>query len=89
MNQDSFNGFADSPMAPAQTCFAITPADSTLLPHVTKGIYIGTGGTVVLVPMRGGAPVTFVNVASGSILDVRATAVHATGTTAADMIGLA
>lgn len=89
MNQDSFNGFADSPMAPAQTCFPITPADAVLLPHVTKGIYIGTGGTVTLVPLRGGQPVSFVNLPSGAILDVRATAVNATGTTAADLVGLA
>ena len=33
--------------------------------------------------------VTFVNVASGTILDVRATVIRAAGTTASNMIGLA
>lgn len=89
MNQDQLNGFADSPMAPAQTCFAIVPADAAFLPHVTKGIYVGTGGTLVIVPLRGDQPVSFTNLPSGAILDVRATAVHATGTTAADLVGLA
>ena len=55
---------------------------------MTKAIFVGQGGDVRLLPLRGTTPVTFFNLASGSVLDVRARAVLAAGTTALDMVGL-
>ena len=89
MYEDAFKSFANSPISPAELCFAIVPNDATNLPQATKAIYVGTGGTVTLVPVRGASPVSFINVQDGSILDVRAMAVHATGTSASNLIGLA
>jgi hypothetical protein len=40
------------------------------------------------VTLKLGATVSFVNLAAGSILPIRATRVHATGTTAGDLVGL-
>lgn len=89
MPVDSFASFADSPMAPAATCFAVTPSDTLDLPQVTKALYVGTGGDITLVPALGTTPVVFRNVPSGAILDVRVRAIRTAGTTAAHMVGLA
>lgn len=89
MPEDNFSGFSDSPIAPAADCFAIAPSDSQELPTVTKAIYVGTGGDVVLRPVGGADFITFRNVPEGGILDIRARAVRSTGTTAADLVGLA
>lgn len=88
MTNDFYN-YADSPTAPALLCYAITPSDSAELPHLTKALYIGEGGNVVLRSAQGDVDVTFANLPSGYILDVRAVAVRATGTTASAIVGLA
>lgn len=89
MSFDSFGSALDSLIAPARNCFAIAPHDVSTLPALPKAVYVGTGGTIVLRTVDSSQDVTFINVASGSVLDVRATIIRATGTTAANMIGLA
>ncbi len=89
MPQDPFRNQADSPMAPAEFCFEITPSDSAELNYATKAIYVGEGGDIALTSVRADDPVIFSSVPSGSILDVRARKISATGTTAANIIGLA
>lgn len=89
MFQDPFERTTDSPMAPAEDCFAIVPSDTADLPRATKAIYVGLSGDVSLIPVRGAAPVVFKKVNAGTILDVRVRAVRLTGTTAADLVGLA
>lgn len=89
MFHDPFDRTTDSPIAPAEDCFAITPSDSADLARATKAIYVGRAGDIALVPVRGNLPVMFRNVAAGTIIDVRVRAVRATGTTAADLVGLA
>lgn len=89
MPTDNLSRFSDSPSSPARECFAITPSDSQELAVVTKALYVGTGGDVVIVPVAGATPVTFRNVPDGGVLDVRVRAVRATGTTAANLVGLA
>lgn len=86
--QDPYRNAIDNPMSPAQMCFAITPSDATDLPSATKAIYIGEGGDVTLIPVRGHDPVTFRNVPAGAILDVRVRSVRASGTTARELVGL-
>lgn len=88
MPKDNFQTTSDSLMAPASSAFEVTPDDVNELQEVTKAIYVGTGGDVVLRPQDGLADVTFRNVQSGAILDVRVSAIRATGTNAADIIGL-
>jgi len=87
--KDPFEKTTDSPMAPAEVCFAITPSDTVDLPQATKAIYVGLSGDVALIPVRGETPVVFKKVNAGTILDVRVRAVRITGTTAADFVGLA
>lgn len=86
---DMFAAFADTPLAPASAPYMVTPHDSTALPAVPKALYVGTGGTIVLRGMAGSSDVTFRNVANGQIIDVRASHVRATGTTATDIVALA
>ena len=86
---DRFQNFSDTSVGPARAPFAVTPSDTIDLPLVPKAIYVGTGGNVVLRGVDATADVTFKNVASGQVIDVRAQFVRATGTTAADLVGLA
>ena len=89
MFEDPFRQSVDSPMTPAENCFTITPSNSADLPRATKAIYVGEGGDVALIPVRGTSPVIFRNVPAGAILDVRVKAIRTTGTTAREIVGLA
>lgn len=89
MFDDPYRQSIDSPMTPAESCFAITASDTEDLPRATKAIYIGEGGDVTLIPVRSKTPVTFRNLPSGAILDVRVRSIRATGTTARELVGLA
>lgn len=89
MSFDGFGSSVDSIVAPTRNCFTVTPNDVSVLAVLPKAIYVGTGGTIVLRAIDSAQDVTFVNVASGSVLDVRATIIRATGTTATNIIGLA
>lgn len=84
-----FDSYTDAPTAPALTCFEITPDDGVDLELVTKALYIGEAGDVVLRSALGETDVTFRNLPAGYILDVRVLSVRATGTTAASIVGLA
>lgn len=89
MFEDPFRKSVDSPMSPAEVCFAVTPDDNAELPCATKAIYIGEGGDVSLIPVRGQNAITFRNLPAGFILDVRVRVIRATGTTAREIVGLA
>jgi hypothetical protein len=89
MINDPFAHSVDSSIAPAQNGFAITPQDDVDLLLATKAIYVGSGGNITLRMLQADADITFVNVPSGSILDLRVRAVRSTGTSASSLIGLA
>ncbi len=86
---DPFQSAGDALLAPARAPFAITPSDATALPVLPKALYVGTGGTLVLRGIDAAVDVTLKNVAAGQLVDIRASHVRATGTTAADLVGLA
>lgn len=86
---DAFANTTDSPIAPATHLFQIVPSDAVEVDRVTKGIYVGTAGDLSLLSVEGSTPVTFRNVAAGTVLDVRIRKVLQSGTTAADLVGLA
>jgi hypothetical protein len=89
MPQDKFENTADSLISPASDCFGVTPSDSLDLARSTRAIYVGTGGDLKVLTIGSSSPVTFRNIISGSILDIRIRQVFATGTTAQDLVGLA
>ena len=84
---DIFATNASSITAPAQDGFSITPNDEADLPQVTRALYCGTGGTLV-VKLLSGATLTFINVPAGSFLPIRVVRVHSAGTTAGALVGL-
>lgn len=89
MHYDPFRRSTNTTMSPAEVCFPITPNDGDDLVLATKAIYVGQGGDVALISVGGKKEVTFRNVPSGSVLDVRVRAVRSGGTTASDLVGLA
>lgn len=78
----------ESIISSSEEPFPITPSDTEEF-KVVKALYIGTGGNITVETPKSTAPVTFFNVPDAFILDVRAYAVRATGTTASDIVGLA
>lgn len=86
---DKYARTTSSLIAPAGSSFAINPDDSASLPVISKALYIGTGGDLTVQLAHDSSDRLFKNVSSGAILDLRASHVRATGTTAADIVGLA
>jgi hypothetical protein len=77
-----FSGWTD----PAATFEAYTASDSTnFTGSPSRGIYVGTGGTVVLVDTDG-TTCTVPNVPSGIVLPVVAKRINATTTTATGFV---
>ena len=85
---DQFSGVSDAPYAPATRALAVTPDDTNPLGDIPKGLFVGTGGTIVMRGLTGGADQVWKNVASGTVLPFRAQYVRATGTTATDILAL-
>ena len=76
-------------IAPCSNFSAVTPNDGVQLTISPKALYIGTGGDLTVSSlMEKDVPVTFKNVPSGAIIDVRVSRIYATGTTAADIVAM-
>ena len=71
----------------ARKLVAITPSDTVSLVEAVRALYVGAGGNISIVPLDGPA-VTLTGVQSGSILPIGAARINATGTTAAELVGL-
>lgn len=85
---DNFASNADSVSAPATRAAAVVPHDANALGEIPKALYVGTGGTLVVRGVGGGADVSFKKVPDGALIPLRAQFVRATGTTAADILAL-
>ena len=84
---DSFDGHIPGLASPASNAFSITPHDSNELSNVTRGLYVGVAGDVVVVT-AGGDEVTLVALAAGVFHPIRAKQVKLTNTTATDIVGV-
>jgi len=71
-------------LAPATRAEAVVPSDTVDLTYPSRAIWVGTGGDVAAV--IDGQAIVHKNVPSGTRLDIRATRINATGTTASDMV---
>jgi len=87
MADDSFNGIK-SFEGPATHAAAITPVDATDLAEITRGIFTGSGGSIVVLLGGDTATVTLTNVPAGIVLPLRIKRVYLTGTTATGLIAL-
>ncbi len=84
---DRYQNTSSGINAPAIDAFAVTPSDVVDLNEVTRALYIGTAGDITLLT-RDGSEVVFTGLVAGSILPVRTARVKATGTSAANIVGL-
>jgi hypothetical protein len=83
---DRFAGREPGASGPATHGFAIVPSDGVDLPEVTRALYVGTAGALRLT-LQSGAIISLAGVPGGSMLPLRVSRLHATGTTAADLAG--
>lgn len=65
----------------------VTPSDTVGLITPARGLYVGSGGNVSILPLDGPS-VTLVGVPGGSLLPVSVARVNLTGTTAGNLVGL-
>lgn len=72
---------------PAYRGFTITPDDATPFTYLTRAIWVGGAGNVVVV-WSDDTTSTLVGVVAGTLLPVRAKRVNSTSTTATSMVGL-
>ena len=84
---DTFDNHRPGLNSPAYGAIAITPDDSQPLGQVTRAIYVGGEGDLV-VSMPEGETVTLAAVQAGAIYPIRCTHVLQTGTTATGLVGL-
>lgn len=84
---DLFLQSAASLISPLENGFAITPHNTNELAHITRELYVGTGGNIAL-ELKEGDSITLTNVADSMRLPLRVRKVLATGTTATNIVGL-
>jgi hypothetical protein len=72
---------------PAPDLLAVTGDNNKDLPFTTRGLYVGTTGDVKI-DTEMGTTVTLKNLAAGMVHPIAARRVYATGTTAADILGV-
>ena len=82
---DTFAGYSPNTQSPISHAVAITPDDTADLSHLTRALYVGTGGDV-RVTLADGSTLTFVNMVQGWH-PIRVTRVWAAGTTAEFLVG--
>lgn len=85
--KDEFESYATGLTGPARAADPITPDDANDLAVATRALYVGTAGSLQ-VRMVSGQTISFANVQAGVVYPLRIAQVMATGTTAADLVGL-
>jgi hypothetical protein len=84
---DDFSGHIPGLTSPAGNAVAITPHDSNELSNVTRGLYVGVTGDVVVVTANGDE-VTLTALAAGVFHPIRVKQVKSTNTTATNIVGV-
>jgi hypothetical protein len=82
---DHYAGAGDDLLGPASDGAAVTPSDTVDLPVASKRLWIGTGGNVALITVKG-TTLTYTAVPAGTYLRVRASRVKSMGTTASNIV---
>jgi len=84
---DKFQKFYPHLESPAENGYSIVPSNVSDLPYITRKLYVGGTGNIVL-NTSGGDNITLVGVQIGTVLNIRASRVFSTGTTATNIVGL-
>lgn len=72
---------------PAKSLREVYPDDELELDFISKALYVGTGGDLLILAQEDATPVFFQNVPSGAIIPVRAKKVML-GTSAENIVAL-
>jgi len=67
---------------------AVTPNDSTNLKSITRALYVGADGNIVVECPATGENVIFAGMAGGSIYPIETKKVLSTGTSATDIVAI-
>jgi len=84
---DQFQSAKPELDSPASGAFAVTPGDDNDLPFVTRAIYVGGAGDIVMIMAGDSAPVTRKNVPAGGEYPWRIKRILQSGTTATLIVG--
>jgi hypothetical protein len=85
---DLYKKFPSAIDSPAEHAFAVTPTNTTELNIATRSLYVGGSGNLNVILVGDTANTLFVGVGAGTILPIRVKVVHATNTTATNIVGL-
>ena len=72
---------------PATFGFVINPSDDSFLEELTRGIWVGGSGNIILM-LSSGRVIPLVGVVAGTLIPVKAKKVYATGTTATNLVAM-
>lgn len=84
---DRFAAYGADLGSPASVGFAVAPSDATNFDYVTRALWVGGAGNVVVV-WSDDTTSTLVGVAAGTLLPIRVKRINSTSTTATSMVGL-
>lgn len=82
---DAFQGYSPNTQSPVTHAVSVVPDDAIDLGHLTRALYVGTGGDV-RVTLADGGTLTFVNMVQGWH-PIRVSRIWASGTTADHLVG--
>lgn len=82
---DLYAGSGTDLWSPASHAAAVTPSDTVDLIYASKRLWVGGAGNVTLITV-GGETVAYNSVPAGTYLQVRATRVKVTGTSATNIV---
>lgn len=73
---DDFSSNGPGLDSPAEHHANVNPSDTEELPYITRGVYCGNGGTIVVIS-KSGQEAIYRNIQAGFILPVRARQIRA------------
>jgi hypothetical protein len=85
MAANPYAGMGGDLLSPAGDGAPVTPSDTVDLPSPSRRLWIGGAGNVKINTLAGN-PLTYTGVAAGTYLQMRASRVFATGTTATNIV---
>lgn len=85
MALNPYAGFGGDMLSPSGDGVAVTPSDTVDLATLPRRLWIGGAGNIKI-NTGAGNPLTYTGVPAGTYLNVRASRVWATGTTATNIV---
>jgi hypothetical protein len=85
---DNFSSNQSGLDSPGYKGFTVTPHDTNELTFVTRGVWVGGAGDLVVIFAGDSVAVTLVGVPAGTLLPIRVKIIKSTSTTATSIVGL-